>query len=786
MPGFHQRLTIFSFFIMTIASSIMLNRSTLLALALLLPLAHQPLIALAEDVEEEEQTESIEEEAPAILPLPSSTSAIRSNTQDTVLPETSISSSRIRDERINKTQSITRITSEDLERTQVSNIFDAVRGTPGVNIAGGPRLNGMAFNIRGYTESDVAVSVDGVLKNYDKYRSKGTYIEPDLLKTIEIRRGPQINTNSGFLGGAVITTTKDAEDFLRPNQIVGGRVKFGYGNNNDEYLRSYLAYARPHERIDLLYSYTDRQSNDITQGDGEKLAYSTVGTVAELYKITVFPIDSLKISTSMTKLKQSPTVQLYDTLTDGLFTSSPYVMRAIDEETISQTITFTPESRWVDLKAIIGTGHTKQDETLPFGWQGNRSTVSGPNAAYCIGYTGYRISNNTQLSANQSAAQCRGDRLDAFSFKNTNFDLSNTSYLYESTDIRLTLLAGIQYVKQKRELERSFGNPLHRPTAQEPASGVQTTTAFYVQPALKIKQLSLTPGYRRDFVELKAIDDTKESLLVANQAEKIKLREEIFNLGLAYEPTRNLTLFTNYSQGFRAVPLAVLWSNMGRNSSTGVLETTSSCPDDGSSCDDVYKTQRVENTEIGTSYINPNLFERQIQLTSKITFFHSHTSNLIFETGLQNGKETRNGWEFENSIYYRNFYAQASYSRVDGTIYYFAEGVSGPIYTIPGKTFNLTLGSKLGDKWDVNINYRHVSDRYYAEGIPGPTSGIAVQPGYEVFNAGVRWMPNQHLNFRLVGENLGDKYYNLDGGFAGQLGLVAPGRNIKFYAEFIY
>lgn len=758
---------------MTTASLNTLNTRALLALTLLSALSYQPLTASAEKLDEEEKTKS--SHSPII-------SSVETNAATTVLPETSVSSSRIRDERINKTQSITKITAEDLERTQVSNVFDAVRGTPGVNIAGGPRLNGMAFNIRGYSESDVAVSVDGVLKNYDKYRSKGTYIEPDLLKTIEIRRGPQINTNSGFLGGAVITTTKDAEDFLRPNQMVGGRVKFGYGDNNDEYLRSYLAYARPHERIDLLYSYTNRESNDITQGDGEKLSYSAVGTVAELYKITILPIDSLKISTSMTKLKQSPTRQLYDTITDGLFTASPYVMRAIDEETISQTIVFTPDNRWIDLKAIIGTGHTKQNESLPFGWTGNTPTTSG---AYCIGYTGYRA-NGTPLTDIQSASNCRGDRLDAFNFKNTNFDLSNTSSLYESADLNLNLLLGIQYVKQKRELERSFGNPLHVPRAQEPASGSQTTKAFYIQPSLRIKRLTITPGYRKDFVNFKAIDDTKEGLLLANQATNMKLKEEIFNLGLAYEATNSLILFTNYSQGFRAVPLATLWSNSGRNLQ-GILRSTSPCPRDGSSCDNEYKAQRVENTEIGTSYTNPNLLSSQVSLISKATFFHSHTGNLIIETtGLQNAKETRNGWEFENNLNYKNIYIQASYSRIDGKIYYLDEGLSGHIYTIPGKTFNLILGSKLGEKWDVNINYRNVSDRYYAQGIPGPTSGVAIQPGYEVFNAGIRWMPNQHLNFRLVGENLGDKYYNLDGGFAGQLGLVAPGRNIKFYAEFIY
>ncbi|MCB5184164.1 TonB-dependent receptor [Methylobacillus gramineus] len=768
---------------MTIASPSIAYFHLCLVLAVLLSQPAPQALAADEENELAQASEPVQQstQAPDPTRSPNATSKAGSPEVNT-LPEVSVKSSRIREERVNPTQSITKITAEDLQRMQASSVFDAVRGTPGVNIAGGPRLNGMAFNIRGYTETDVAVSVDGVIKNYDKYRSKGTYIEPDLLKSIEISRGPQISNNSGFLGGAVKTVTKDAEDFLLLGQSVGGRVKFGYGNNNDEYLRSYIAYARPHERIDLLYSYTNRQSNDITQGDGEKLANSQVGTVAELYKFTIIPVDSLRISTSLSKLVQSPTVQLYDTVTASLFTSSPYVLRAIDEETIAQTIHFTPDTPWINLKATLGIGHTKQDETLPFGWIGNSNNA----ASHCIGYTAYSNSTNLPLSPTISANRCRGDRLDAYNFKNKNFDIANTARVYENKDIRISLLTGLQYFKQERDLERSYGNPASSSVSQEPATGSQVTRSFYIQPEFRYKQLTITPGYRRDFIELQATGETKGMLASENQASKINISEEIFNLGLAFDAVpRHLTLFTNYAQGFRVVPISVLWANSGRDGSRK-LQSASSCPADGGSCDSVYKTQRVENTEAGLSYTHPNLFGQAIELHAKGTLFRSHTSNLIQESGLQDSLEIRNGFEFENSLYYRNFYMQAGYSRIDGKIYYFNAKVSNHLYTIPGDTFNLVLGSKLGEHWDINLNYRHVSDRYYSADVPGPTSGVEVQSGYELFNAGLRWAPSKRMNFRLVGENLADKFYNLDGGFAGQLGLAAPGRNIKFYAEFIY
>ncbi|MPS48903.1 MAG: TonB-dependent receptor [Methylobacillus sp.] len=771
---------------MTTASLNTLSHRPMLALVLMLVSVLQPLSALAAETEKNRQSEN-SPSTPSEAPQAPTKKSVQRNPATTVLPETSVSSSRIRDDRINTTQSITKITAEDMERRQVSTVFDAVRNTPGVSIDGGPRLNGMSFNIRGFDSSDVAVSVDGVLKNYEKYRSRGTYIEPDLLKTIEIRRGPQISTNSGYVGGAVITTTKDAEDFLRPGQMMGGRVKFGYGNNNDEYLRSYLAYARPHERVDLIYNYTNRQSNNLTQGNGDELAYSNLNIESELFKVTLYPTDALRISTSLTKLKQGPTVQLFDTIT-GMQFATPYVLRAIDEETISQTWEFTPGSDWINLKAILGTGHTQQNEVTPFGWDGNRPFNP---MLYCVGFTAYNRFTGLPGTATQSATTCTGDRLDDYNFRNTNFDLSNRAKIFHTTDLDIELLTGVQYSRQKTITKRSYDNPLSpRIDANATPSGIRTSTAFYIQPTMRIKQLSITPGYRKDYYFIEALNEIKDALDFTNRRHKIRAKEEIYNLALAYDVVpNNLTLFANYGQGFRpiangyAFPIQAYLSN-------GDPVSASLCPDDHSSCDDAYKTQRTENTEAGISYVNSGLFGQPLQLTSKATFFHSHSSHVVL--GISNylpnyGTQIRNGWEFENNLSYKAFYAQASYSRIAGRTIVESSGRRIPIFSLPGNAVNITLGFNISSTFDFHVHYRRVSDKDIISGaMDGVSGNTGIQEGYELFNVGMRWSPNKHLNFRLVGENIKDTHYYLDGGFAGDRGLPGPGRNIKFYTELIY
>ncbi|MES2552951.1 MAG: TonB-dependent receptor, partial [Pseudomonadota bacterium] len=221
---------------------------------------------------------------------------------------------------------------------------------------------------------------------------------------------------------------------------------------------------------------------------------------------------------------------------------------------------------------------------------------------------------------------------------------------------------------------------------------------------------------------IKATDDTLAGLEAAGQDSSIHLKERTYSLGLAYDLIpKQLTLFANYGQGFRPPSMEYQYfSNAGRIA--GVPISTSPCPV-AASCDDEYKAQRSENSEAGVNYFNSNLFNsdqpnNRVQLNSKATFFHIHTSNLINSAVLaanpasvasQDGKEVRNGWEFENSLYYNNFYARAGYSRIAGRVTLPTQAF--PLYTVPGRTFNLTLGTRIGDEWDVYFSYRKVSER---------------------------------------------------------------------------
>lgn len=90
-----------------------------------------------------------------------------------------------------------------------------LKGVAGPSQTGAGRTNGQTFNLRGYDKSGVLVLVDGVRQLSDMAKSSGTYLDPALVKRIEVVRGPNSSLyGSGGLGGVVDFRTADAADFL--------------------------------------------------------------------------------------------------------------------------------------------------------------------------------------------------------------------------------------------------------------------------------------------------------------------------------------------------------------------------------------------------------------------------------------------------------------------------------------------------------------------------------------------------------------------------------------------
>ena len=747
----------------------------LLAASLFILTLHVNAVFAHEQQSDDHDAESIELSSPQTLHKKSS------DTPGTaVLPEIGVSASSIKQKTvtINRTQTITTIEAKELERTQPATIFEAVRDVPGLAIEGGPRPSGMSFNIRGFNDNeDVQVRVDGVPKGFEKYRFGGTFAEPELLKSIEVQRGPQISSGSGSIGGTVLLRTKDAADLLKPGQRYGARMKFGYADNNDEFQKSYLVYARPHDAIDILYNRAYRHSNDITHADGSKLEASNGDSKSQLLKVSIFPTDTLELSTSVVLLEESG-LQQYDA-TGSNPDAFGNVVRTVEDYSISETIRWSPDHPWINLVATIGKGHTKMDDLCYF-------------------------------AINIKCTKALGTRYDHLNFKSTTIDIANTADIFTREKFSLSLLSGLQHRSISKEVSRKYDNnnsckdPFRDPNYPcndgfwaASVSGKNTYSAFYAQPRLQIDRLGIIPGFRIDWYEIKTLEPrVKNHLAEKGLSDSISFAHKTYSLGLTFDLIpKQLVLFGNYAQGFRP-PSANEYFSYSKDADfpyNGYDGGEGNCatPSTNYICGDVYKLQKSESREIGLSYENPRLFNSEVQLMSKLTYFEIDTDHLLRSfsmqpsTGMttQDGKERRKGNEVEGSLLYRDAYARVAFSNTWGTEIDNA-GDSAKLYRIPAKTFNLTIGTQILKNLGANISYRKVSPRLALIG----NSGLGIQDGYEIFNAGLYWVASPQLAFRLIAENIKNKDYHLNAGgdFSGFQGNRAAGRNIRFITEITF
>ena len=124
--------------------------------------------------------------------------------------------------------STTTLNRTHLERFRGTSNGDIVKGVAGVT-AGDPRVgNGFDVNIRGIQgQGRVPVIIDGGQSSMDTYRgyagqSQRTYLDPDLISSLTITKGPSLQANaSGGIGGVVEMETLKIGDVLREGRDVG-------------------------------------------------------------------------------------------------------------------------------------------------------------------------------------------------------------------------------------------------------------------------------------------------------------------------------------------------------------------------------------------------------------------------------------------------------------------------------------------------------------------------------------------------------------------------------------
>lgn len=200
-------------------------------------------------------------------------------------------------------------TAAEIDRLLMTDIKDLVKYEPGVSVVSQPARFGAAqgtsgragnegFTIRGLGGDRVLMVVDGV-RQPDGFVfgaqsvGRGGYSDLDLMKSVEILRGPASALyGSDGVAGAVSFTTKDPEDLLTQGRNFGALGRVGYTSADEGYTES-LAVAGRAGSVSGMLGYTRRDSSETeTNGDTTGEEITSTGGITYANRTLANPQDN--------------------------------------------------------------------------------------------------------------------------------------------------------------------------------------------------------------------------------------------------------------------------------------------------------------------------------------------------------------------------------------------------------------------------------------------------------------------------------------------------------------
>jgi hemoglobin/transferrin/lactoferrin receptor protein len=167
---------------------------------------------------------------------------------------------------------VTPVQQEEIQKAIPTNPRDVFFSVPGVSFGGGARRTGQFPTIRGFAGSDIIVTIDGARQDWVTAHDGRFFIDPQLLRRVDVVRGPASSVyGSGGLGGAIVFETLDPSDILAPGHKFGLRSTVGAQSANGEISVGQAVAIRPFDTFSMIAYFVGRNSGNIRLGDGTEL-----------------------------------------------------------------------------------------------------------------------------------------------------------------------------------------------------------------------------------------------------------------------------------------------------------------------------------------------------------------------------------------------------------------------------------------------------------------------------------------------------------------------------------
>ncbi len=622
-------------------------------------------------------------------------------------------------------ESISVVDRQQIEAQQAVYLGDLLDDLPNVSIAGGPRGIAQQVVIRGVGDERVVFLVDGARQNYSRAHSGRVFVDAQLLKQVDVLRGPASALwGSGAVGGVVALTTKDAIDLLDPGERAGAMLRLGYQSVTDQTIVGGSAYGVFGESLDVLVDVSGREADDVELGDDTTLAHSAFDMQSYLGKVTWNHATGHTLGLALQGYEEQ-----------GEVPSNPQTAGTPDDLVDSETRQRNASLRYAfDAEGDTGLWH--------------------PSLLF------YR--NATDVTERRLV----DDRQDDTEVVTHGIDARNRMY-FATGPVRHALIAGADYFNDEAEASRNGAPRDSFPDAEQSVLGA------YVQDEMVFAdRWTLTPALRWDRYRSEADGLGGESQEASELSKK---------LTLSYEVNSWLSVHASYAEAFRAPAISELFVS-GTHFTCGPGCANLFVPNTD------LEPEKAHNKEIGIRLHKSGLWADGDRASAKLNVFRNDVDDFIDQivnftfvpvpgnpgaggvSYFENVTEARlQGFEAELGYEVANWRLDVGHGQTRGDNLTTDE----PLASIPAD--ELTLG--VGYTWPAHALSLQWKSRFVSDQDRVP-EGIEATDSYQLHGVGLTWRPRwngkDRVRIDLGVDNLFDEDYRPHLSV-----LKGPGRNVK-------
>lgn len=674
--------------------------------------------------------------------------ALQVQAQETVeLDEVKVTAGRVEQELMDVNMSVSVITQEEIRRSSARNVGELLEDIPGVRINNDGGQGMKRIKIRGEDAFRTLVMIDGQKVSEHKSMSGSPMlIDPSMIERIEVIKGPaSVLYGSDAIGGAINIITKKGGTKPIEGEVSAGMNTSASGKN---------ASGSIYGGIDgwkyrLSASIEDNDNLKTPKGEMEN-TYFTARSVSGFLSYDFTPDATVGAS-----------LDYYDLEFGSSDVNTPGFAVDVPEWTRFKAAAFGEfkniTSSFVRLRTDFFYQKSKKDmtNTVPGIWtQEDVDTfkAGGFNEQF-LGMFGVKAGNEYVLQPHAS------NDMSQYGFSiQTDWQIGDRNYLITGYEI--------SYDDLNAHSWNTGTNVLPMMLTDKHYDGYQMTNAVYASmETLLPANLTLTYGARYTWVKTD-MDSINNNMGTKTSGEGSD-GKIVFNAGVLWHGTDNLTLRASYAQGYRSPILQELYID----TSMGSTGTTYANPN--------LKPETSDNFEIGARWNSTGL-------SADLAIFYSTADDYI--ATLYNAQ--KRGYQYSNVAEAKTFGVELTSSvRIAETGFepyltatwmrrQFQNGNGFSTYDTATPEFMLRYGVRwsgmyagVGLRTDVFARSQTATE--YDDGIQNVTDSSSYRlGGYTTLNltAGVDFGPKRQYSFDLGLYNIFDK------GYQEQTSIYEPGR----------